>query len=355
MEYPTDKPYNITISIGTIIKAIITIILIYTLFLIKDVVLVVISAVVLASALEPAIRWFQRRKFNRVFSAVSVYILTLFAIASIMIFFIPRVLDDASLYLNKLPNTISVNDLWSPIRDIGIWGDSTTIKDLGSDYSIKDLSNQFSQIISGSGEGFFKTAGAIFGGALSLILIIVLSFYLAVQEDGVRGFLEVMSPKRYRDYVVDLWKRSQSKIGLWMQGQLILAVMVGVLVFLGLMVLGVNHALLLAVLAAIFEIIPVFGPILSAIPAILVGTVDGGATGTLLVLGLYVLIHQFENHLLYPLVVRKVVGISPVIVILALIVGAKLAGFLGLLLSVPIATVIMELYSDIEKRRKSIT
>jgi predicted PurR-regulated permease PerM len=93
------------------------------------------------------------------------------------------------------------------------------------------------------------------------------------------------------------------------------------------MVLGIKHALLLASIAAVFELIPVFGPILSAVPAITHGSCRRRYDSGFLVIGLYLIIHQFENHLLYPLVVRKIVGISPMVVILALVIGAKLAGF----------------------------
>src|SRR3990167_3942275 len=113
-----------------------------------------------------------------------------------------------------------------------------------------------------------------------------------------------------------------------MQGQLILALIMGVLVYLGLTILCVKHALLLAVVAAIFEIIPVFGPTLAAVPAVMVGFVDGGFTIGMLVIALYVIFQQFENHLIYPLVVTRVVGVPPLLIILSLIVGAQLAGFL---------------------------
>ncbi|MDP3962431.1 MAG: AI-2E family transporter, partial [bacterium] len=201
--------------------------------------------------------------------------------------------------------------------------------------------------------GAFKTASFIFGGELSFILMIVLSFYLAVQEDGVGSFLKIVSPVKHHEYIINLWKRSQRKIGYWMQGQLLLGVIVGVLVYLGLMILGVKNALLLASIATIFEIIPIFGPILAAVPAVLISFVDGGATLVLLVIGLYLIIHQFENHLLYPLVVRKIIGISPIVVILALVIGAKLAGFLGALLAVPIASALMEWIDDVEKDKMS--
>ena len=136
-----------------------------------------------------------------------------------------------------------------------------------------------------------------------------------------------------------------------MQGQLLLAVIVGVLVFLGLTILGVKHALLLAVVAAMFEIIPVFGPILAAVPAVALSFLDGGLTLGLLVIALYVIVQQFESHLIHPLVVTRVVGVPPLLVILSIIVGAQLAGFLGILLSVPIAATIQELVKDVKTGR----
>jgi predicted PurR-regulated permease PerM len=117
------------------------------------------------------------------------------------------------------------------------------------------------------------------------------------------------------------------------------------------MILDIKNALLLSVLAGLFEIIPVFGPILSAIPAILMAFVGGGITSAVLVTGLYIIVQQFENHLIYPLVVKKVVGVSPIIVIIALIIGYKLAGFLGIVLSVPMVSALMEFVDDIDKKK----
>ncbi|MEX2010571.1 MAG: AI-2E family transporter, partial [Parcubacteria group bacterium] len=146
--------------------------------------------------------------------------------------------------------------------------------------------------------------------------------------------------------------RSQTKIGLWMQGQLLLAAIVMVLVYLGLLLIGVEHALLLAVAAGVFEIIPIFGPILAAIPAVLVAFAADGPGTALLVAGLFLVIQQFENHLIYPLVVKKVVGVPPMVSIIALLVGAKLAGFLGIVIAVPVAAILMEFLSDWEQDKK---
>src|SRR5205085_100322 len=133
-----------------------------------------------------------------------------------------------------------------------------------------------------------------------------------------------------------------------MQGQLLLAFLMGVFVYLSLMILQVPHALVLAVIAAVFEIIPVFGPTLAAVPAVIIAFVSGGPIFGLGIAGVYILLQQFENHLIYPLVVTRVVGVPPLLVILALIIGAELAGFLGIILAVPLAATIQELARDIE-------
>jgi predicted PurR-regulated permease PerM len=114
-----------------------------------------------------------------------------------------------------------------------------------------------------------------------------------------------------------------------------------------------DNALLLAIIAGVFEIIPLFGPILAAIPAVAIALLDGGVTSALLVVGLYIIVQQFENQLIYPLVVRKIVGVPPIVSILALIVGGTLAGFIGLIISVPMAAVIMEFFNDLEKDKLS--
>ena len=110
-------------------------------------------------------------------------------------------------------------------------------------------------------------------------------------------------------------------------------------------------ALLLAFLAGLFEIIPLFGSFLAAAPAILIGFLDGGVTLALIVAGLFLIIQQFESQLIYPIVVKKVVGVPPIISILALVIGAKIAGFLGIILSVPLAAVLMELLNDMERKK----
>ena len=334
---------SISISTFTIIKVILLILLVWALFYLKEIVLIVLTSIVLASAIEPAVAWFMRYRIPRVFSVLLVYVITGAVFASLFYAFAPVFLEEFSTLLVQLPGYLGALDL--P-------GTSLSSQTLVSELSVSELLQGLQVSLTNTSAGLIQTASVIFGGLVGFILVIVFSFYFAVQETGVDDFLRIITPLKYQERVQLLWKRSQRKIGLWMQGQLALALIIGVLVYLGLTILGVPYALLLAILAAVFELIPVFGPILSAIPASAIALTSGGPTLMLLVIGLFVIIQQFENHLIYQLVVTKVVGVPPLLVILALLVGAKLAGFLGVILSVPAAAVIQELVYELEQERK---
>jgi predicted PurR-regulated permease PerM len=125
-------------------------------------------------------------------------------------------------------------------------------------------------------------------------------------------------------------------------------------VYLGLLIIGIPYALLLAVFTAVAEIIPIFGSLIAGAIAVIVSISSGGVALGAVVLGLYVVVNQFESNLIYPLIVKKVVGVPPLLVIVSLIAGYTLAGFLGLLLSVPVAAVVLELITDFDKRKRRL-
>ncbi len=318
-------------------------------YVLRDIILVVLLAVVIASAVEPGTRWFMRRGVPRIISVLFIYsLLAVILVGAFYFLFLPLLNQSASL-LSNLPGYLGELQVWNPLQSSSWLSNNSALGGISSNFSLAEIVEQIDTTVSNISHGFFSTASTVFGGILSFILVIVLSFYLSTEEDGVTNFLRIVTPAKHENYIIGLWKRSQHKIGLWMQGQIVLAIIVAMLVFLGLTLLQVENALLLAVLAGMFEIIPLFGPILAAIPAVSIALITDGMTTALLVVGLYVIIQQFENQLIYPLVVRKIVGVPPIISILALIIGGKLAGFVGLIISVPLASMLMEYLSDIEK------
>lgn len=288
-------------------------------------------------------------------SVLFIYFFALMILVGVFYFLFLPLLNQSASFLSTLPGYLGELQVWNPLQDSELLSSNSAIEGFSKNFSLSQIVDQINTAVSNLSNGFFSAASTIFGGVLSFILVIVLSFYLSVEPDGVGKFLRIVTPLKNEQYVLDLWKRSQSKIGLWMQGQIILAVIVAMLVFLGLTLLRVENALLLAVIAGIFEIIPLFGPILAAIPAVTLALVSDGLTSALLVIGLYIIIQQFENQLIYPLVVSKIVGVPPLVSILALIIGGKLAGFVGMLISVPIATMLMELLDDVEKHKIALS
>ncbi|MFA5291241.1 MAG: AI-2E family transporter [Candidatus Paceibacterota bacterium] len=314
-------------------------------YLLRNTVLVLLTAVVIASAVDPAANWFAKFKIPRVFAVLLVYVIAFSIIIGTLIFFVPPLFEDISDFAFKIPAEIN-----SLINNNPTWSTAMTLfGNFSTKFSVQDIVG--SGLLSGSlPQNAIDLTRVIFSSIFDFVLIVVISFYLAVQKNGVENFLRIIIPSKKEEYVINLWQRTEVKIGRWMQGQLLLAVIIGPLVFLGLTLFQVKYALTLAIIASVFEIIPIFGPILSAVPAVLFGFGDSAVLGFILI-GFYLIIHQFENHLLYPLVVKKIIGVNPLIVIISLIVGYELVGFLGIILAVPLATLLMELVGDLEKRK----
>lgn len=343
------KEIRVSITPGVIFTTLLVIIGAYVFWLLRDLVLLILTAIIIASAIEPGVAFFIRRGIPRFISALLVYVLVFGAVFSILYFFFPPIVVDTTGFLSEMPkylNTINLTTPFTSVNSANLAGGSP-----GTQSFIKTLLS-FQSVFSATSGGVLQVIVTFFGGIFSLLLVIVLSFYFALQDTGVDDFLHLVVPVAYEAYSVDLWKRSQKKIGLWMQGQILLSVIVGILVYLGLLIIGIPYALLLAVFTAIAEIIPVFGSLIAGTVAVIVAYSTGGVSLAFIVAGLYIIVNQFESNLIYPLIVKKIVGIPPLLVIVALIAGYTLAGFLGVVLSVPIAAVMLEFITDFDKRKR---
>lgn len=340
-----DKKTTMFLSTGTIVKTIIILIVFAFLYMIRGILMSVLLSLVIASGIEPAAVWLQKRKIPRVLAVVFIYLAAFLFLGAMFYLIIPTTFSELSTFSDNIPAYLekpfeagTVDKIFGKLPVFAREGFGNSVAMLG------DYIDKFTT-------GFFGFASLAVGGVVSFILIIVLSFYLSVQENGVENFLRIVIPVRHEEYAISLWMRWRKKIGYWLQGQILLGFIVGVLVYLGLTILQVKYALTFALLAAIFELIPIFGPILAAIPPIAISLLENPWLA--LEVGiLYVIIQQFENHLIYPLVVRKIVGIPAIMVILALVIGANVGGLLGMLLAVPLATIAMEVLDDLNYRKK---
>jgi predicted PurR-regulated permease PerM len=163
-----------------------------------------------------------------------------------------------------------------------------------------------------------------------------MSFYWLTTRQPLLDLLMRLSPLHLRERTRTIWNDVETTLGAYVRGQAIMVLTIGVASFLGLMALRVDYALPLAVVAGLTEVVPIVGPIIGAVPAVLIAFADSPIKG-LLVVGLYVVVQQLEANILVPKVMESNVGLNPLLVIIAIIAGSTLNGVVGALLAIPVA------------------
>lgn len=339
---------RIDITLSSVLRFFGVLLAIGAIYFFREFVVILLVAVVLASSIEGPINYLGKHKISRVWAVSFIYLAIIsFIIVSVAVI-LPSLASDVAKFISTIPNILDSIRIFG--RDLGFRDLSMQIQELSRDISAGQILSVLQNTFTGS-VNFFQTTGVLLGSIFNALLVFVLSFYLAIEERGVQKFLTLMLPRKYESYVEDIWKRAQSKIGLWMQGQLLLAVIVSLLVYIPLKILGVPYAGLLASLAFFGEFIPVVGLTIATVPALFVAYASGGLQLLGIVAVIYFIVSQLEGNVLYPKMMNKLIGVPSVIVMISLIVGMKLAGFWGVLLSVPVAAIVMELLSDIDKRK----
>ncbi len=340
---------SVSISSGTIVKTILWLTIFAGLFYVRDFVIALFVAVVLASAAEIPVRALMRLGLPRGISVACLFLFFVALIAAASFIFIPPLVDDMARFVQTLPQVLDSVRIFG--RDMGFKDLSLYVQDLSRTIDKGQILTVLKNTFFGA-SGVFVTSARVVASVFNLVLTFVLAFYLALDEKGVQKFLRLIVPKEHENYVEDLWMRSQRKIGLWMQGQLLLSLLVSLLVYIPMLILGMPYAALLGVLAFIGELIPIVGLTFAAIPALFLAWTHGGMTLLGIVALILFIIGQLENHVLYPRVMNKMVGVPSVIVIIALVMGAKFAGIWGVILSVPVAAIFMEVATDHNKRKQ---
>lgn len=303
-------------------------------YLLSNVIIALFFSIVIASAVDPIVDRWQRRKIPRWFSVLVLFVIILALIGLVIFLLIPPVRNQIDQLTTNIP---AVLDQFQNVKELAVR------------YNLVDSSQSLLQTVGdwlgNVSEGAWSGVVGAVSGIVTLITVVVLSAYLVAQEQGVKRFVKAISPKKYRPYIVYLVDRIQSKMGQWLRGQLLLMLIVGVLTYIGLVLMGVDYALLLALLAGLLEIIPIIGIPIAVVPAIFISFGQSPIL-TVFVIILYIVIQQVENHLLVPKIMHKAVGLNPVFVILSLLIGYELAGIAGVLIAVPAATALAVFLKD---------
>lgn len=341
---------NISLTTGTMVRGVLVLISLVLLWVLRDLFLIILTSIIIASFVDLATPHFQRLNINRVFGIFVLYAITISILVGMFYLFAPLLITEVYNFSSALSTYVPgayflnyfQNDAFSGAKDI--------VANMAPNLSLSSLaaiSKAFIQNLSG---GFINTLSSAFGGIFNVTMIVLISFYLSIQERGIENFLRIITPMQHEDYVVDLWNRSSHKIALWVKGQLLLALVEGVLTYLILSLLGTPYALILAIIAGVMVLVP-YGLIIALIPAIAFAYMYQGVGSALMVAGAYLIIHQFEVFLFSPLIIKKIVGLSPIVIIIAALVGFELASFWGLVLAIPLAIIVIEYSEDVEKSK----
>lgn len=320
--------HRIDISHKTIFFATGFFLLLWALFLIRDIILLLFVAVIFMSALAPIVDFLTKFKIPRALAIATTY-LVIFSVIGTLLYIVINPLTEQTLHLSQtLPRTI---EKALPPGSID--------------------KNFLQQELTAFSKNALTFTVEIFSNFITIISIAVLTFYLLLE----RGKLDHLVSQFFigkEEKVVGIVKKVEEKLGSWLRGQVVLSLIIGVLAYAVLSILNVPYALPLAILAGLMEVVPVIGPIISAIPAVLIAYLASPALA-LMVAGSYFVIQQLENHLIVPQVMKKAVGLNPLIVILAVAIGGRLLGIAGALLAVPITVVLQIVTEDILKEEKA--
>lgn len=313
------KPQKIEISAKTIVFTIMFILSLGLLWQIRELIFSLFIAFIIAGALKPSVSFLEGIKFPRIIASLIVYLLFIFAIYGMFSLIIPPLLSEMIFLFKNLPEIIKSI---IPQSNVAINFDFLT-------QNIPSIANQTLSFIKG-----------IFSNAIFVTSTLFFGFYFLLEKNLEGKLLSNFFDEVEISKIEFVSNRAQKRMSSWFWGEIILMFVVGTMTYIGLNIIGMKYALALAVLAGLLEVIPSLGPIASSVPAILIGLSYSPIMGLYCTI-LYLIVQQLENNLVVPVVMKKATGLHPIITLIAMVIGGKLAGIMGVLLAVP-STIFIE-------------
>ena len=337
-----EKENTLDISWATIIKVFIAIFIFYIIYLARSIAIWFLFALAISILLDPAINVLQKIKLPRIVAILTVY-LAIFGILGLLIYIsAPIFINEISQFVQNLPG------YFAEINPI--------LKQFGLDtaQNLNDFSGIITSNLQQSSQSIIKAIMIFFGGVASTLSILTMAFFLSLEEKGVENVLLLCSPKKYEEYIKDIFRRVQTRVAGWFGARLFACLFVGIASYIVFYIFGLKYAFIFALISGFLDFIPYIGPWITDI--ILIAFVAISTGSWLIVLYILIaitIIQEIENKLLTPLLMKKMTNIPPVLVIVSLLLGAEIFGFLGMIFAVPVFGIIYEFTKEfLEKRRE---
>jgi len=323
-----DRDNSVAISAETIVFTVFFLLGLYFLYYVREIVVIVFLAVILMSALHPGVRWLEKRlRFPKILAILLLYLTIIVVIAISMIAIVPPLVAEVPTLLHSLPLSQLPNQLNA------------------FQFTVPQLSEIFNQVRV-SFDAVYGILSSTFGGIIAFLTIMVMTLYMLLDREHLhKKMLWFSKDEKHVEYVKEFIDKVEVQLGGWVRSQLFLMLTIGVMSYVGLALLSIPYALPLALSAGLLEILPSIGPAIAALPAILIAYTTSGPAAAGFVTLFYILIHQLENHIIVPNLMRHSLNVSPLITIVTILTGIKVGGLMGAFLSVPFYIVLRSAYT----------
>jgi predicted PurR-regulated permease PerM len=310
------------LSKNQFITALLIIALTWFLVSIREILVVLFISFILMTALIPVVNFLKKKGLSHALSVAVTYVAVILCIILIILPLAPFFIQQIQSLTKNFPN---------------LFESATEVLGIKVDYS--NVNSSIANFFQTIGKNVISISGRVFGGVLSTLTVVVVSFYLLLYHERLERLVVSLTPTARKEQAKQVFLKIEEKMGNWVRGQLALSFFIGVITWVFLSVLGVSYALPLAFLAGFLEILPTIGPVIASIPAIIVALTISPTLALSVAIG-YIVIQAIENNVLVPKIMQAAVGLNPVVIIIAILIGGNLLGVWGALLSIPFLTVL---------------
>ncbi len=327
------------ISWATIWRISLAFIVFYILYLIKDILIWFIFALIISLLFNPAIDFLQKKKIPRAVGVIFMYTVVFGIIGFAVSLIIPIFVKEIQQFLQVFPQYFE--KIAPPLKSLG-WQSFDNIESF-----IEAFGNNLEKVAT----NIFNTIFAIFGGILSTIFVITLAMFLSWEEKLIERTISLLSPKKYEAYVLDLWTRCQKTVSWWFVTRIIGCLFVGVFSYFTFLLFNIKYSFALALLSCVLNFIPIVGPIATGILIFLMISLDSVSRAVFALIA-FTLIQQVEGNVLTPILTKKFIGLPPVLVLISLTVGVEIGGLLGAILAIPLAGILFVFFKEFLQKKK---
>ncbi|MDP2641438.1 MAG: AI-2E family transporter [Candidatus Yanofskybacteria bacterium] len=330
------------ISWGTIFKLAAAGLVVYVFFLVRDLLILLLFAIIISILFEPVIDFLRKRRIPRVVAAISVYMFVFGLVALVLFGTAPLFIHEIQRFTQAFPGYFET--LAPVLGGLGV-------------AAFADLP-EFTEALIGDVERLSKNIltalFAIFGGIFATVFVVSLAIFLSIEEKAMERTIGILFPRRYEALALDLWAKSQRKVSGWFLSRLLSSLFVAGATYFALILFDVQYPVSLSLIAGLTNFVPIIGPLLAGLLIAMLVAVDSTLKAIFVVLA-FVLIQQIESSILTPMLSKRFIGLPPALVLIALAIGGQLWGIVGAILAIPLFGILFEFLRDFLKKKKEET